>query len=101
MKISSQLQNDLNGIESRKRLLQRKDAGEAYKKQAKYFQPTKNPVLEELEELLFGSKDHSVYAEQKEQQRELNPTIEDLQQHVPNLTKSNLLKPNQQYQQYH
>lgn len=92
MKISTQLLNDLNGIESRKRLLQRKDAGEAYKKQAKYFQPTKNPVLEELEELLFGSKDHSVYAKQKEQQREVNPAIEDLQL-VPDLTKSNTLKP--------
>lgn len=38
------------------RTTQRKDAGQAYKKNAEYFQP-KTPSLNELEELLLGNKE--------------------------------------------
>lgn len=43
-------------FEERKRALQRHNAGNAYRKQAKYFQP-KVPNLSELEELLLGNKE--------------------------------------------
>lgn len=43
-------------FEERKRTLQRKDAGDAYRRQAEYFQP-KVPSLEELEDLLLGNKE--------------------------------------------
>ena len=43
-------------FEARKRALQRHNAGDAYRKQAEYFQP-KVPTLSELEELLLGNKE--------------------------------------------
>ncbi|MFJ7970020.1 hypothetical protein [Psychrobacillus sp. NPDC096389] len=43
-------------FEERKRTLQRHNAGDAYRKQAEYFQP-KVPTLSELEELLLGNKE--------------------------------------------
>lgn len=43
-------------FEERKRLSQRHNAGDAYRKQAEYFQP-KVPTLSELEELLLGNKE--------------------------------------------
>lgn len=43
-------------FEERKRALQRYNAGDAYRKQAEYFQP-KVPTLTELEELLLGNKE--------------------------------------------
>ena len=44
-------------IEQRKRAFQRKDVGQAYRKNAEYYQPKKNPTLAELEDLLLGNKE--------------------------------------------
>ncbi|MFJ8065984.1 hypothetical protein ACIQYS_15255 [Psychrobacillus sp. NPDC096426] len=43
-------------FEERKRALQRHNAGDAYRRQAEYFQP-KVPTLSQLEELLLGNKE--------------------------------------------
>ncbi|TQR08722.1 hypothetical protein [Psychrobacillus soli] len=43
-------------FEERKRMLQRHNAGDAYRKQAEYFQP-KIPTLSQLEEFLLGNKE--------------------------------------------
>lgn len=43
-------------LEERKRAMQRRDAGDAYRKQAEYFQ-AKQPSLSELEDLLLGKKE--------------------------------------------
>ena len=40
--------------DERKRQQLRKEAGDAYKKNADYFQPAKNSALAELEQLLSG-----------------------------------------------
>ncbi|WP_144512079.1 hypothetical protein [Bacillus sp. FJAT-22090] len=50
------ISNQIATFEERKRTLQRKDAGDAYRRQADYFQP-KIPSLEELEDLLLGNKE--------------------------------------------
>ncbi|WP_313893255.1 hypothetical protein [Psychrobacillus sp.] len=46
----------ISNNEERKRAMQRKDAGDAYRKQAEYFQP-KTPSLAQLEDLLLGRKE--------------------------------------------
>ncbi|TQR20786.1 hypothetical protein [Psychrobacillus vulpis] len=46
----------LGSLEERKRALQRKDAGDAYRKHAEFFFP-KAPSLSELEDLLLGNKE--------------------------------------------
>ncbi|MEG0258974.1 MAG: hypothetical protein RR651_03795, partial [Lysinibacillus sp.] len=89
MRISSFIQQDrLASIENNKRVIQRKEAGNAYKKNAQYFQPKKNPVLEELEKLLLGHKDLELYEKDKESQVEMNEVtaaIHELQQTEQNV----------------
>lgn len=48
--------NGMSNLVSSMRAVQRKDAGQAYRKHHDYFQP-KTPSLNELEELLLGNKE--------------------------------------------
>lgn len=50
------MSNQPANFEERKRAMQRKDAGDAYRKQTEYFQP-KTPTLSDLEDLLLGNKE--------------------------------------------
>lgn len=49
--------NEIAAVEQRKRAFQRKDVGQAYRKNAAFYQPRKNPTLTELEDLLLGNKE--------------------------------------------
>ncbi|WP_409367805.1 hypothetical protein [Lysinibacillus sp. 38-6] len=69
---------------NRKKIVQRKEAGDAYRKNAQYFQPKKNPILLELENLLLGRKDQDLYEQHKEDAKDVTPPqqamMQDLQQ---------------------
>lgn len=67
------MSNQIASLDERKRAMQRKDAGEAYRKHAKYFQP-KVPSLTELENLLLGNK------EREEETPEVSAAIKEFQQ---------------------
>ncbi|MGE7130190.1 hypothetical protein [Lysinibacillus xylanilyticus] len=91
MKLSSLIEQErISSYYNRKKILQRKQAGDAYRKNSLYFQPKKNPLLLELENLLLGHTDQDLYEQQKEEFKEVTPQqqaiIEDLQQ-----TKKNVL----------
>ncbi|MFC9541423.1 hypothetical protein ACFTQ7_16325 [Lysinibacillus sp. NPDC056959] len=91
MKLSSLIEQErLSSHYNRKKILQRKQAGDAYRKNAMYFPPKKNPLLLELENLLLGHTDQELYEQQKEESKEVTPQqqaiIQDLQQ-----TKKNVL----------
>lgn len=60
MKLAALLNNRYAEIENRKRALKQKNADEAYKKNAQYFQPMSNPALEQLVDLLTGKKEREV-----------------------------------------
>lgn len=74
---------------NRKKILQRKEAGDAYRKNAQYFQPKKNPILLELENLLLGRKDQDLYEQHKEDAKDVTPQqqamMQDLQQTEKNV----------------
>ena len=76
--------NVLAEVEQRKRAFQRKDVGQAYRKNAEFYHPKKNPTLAELEDLLLGNKDKEsdspeVIAAVKEfQQIEKNKSVLDI-----------------------
>ncbi|MFF2797243.1 hypothetical protein [Lysinibacillus xylanilyticus] len=85
MKLSSLIEQErISSHYNRKKILQRKQAGDAYRKNSLYFQPKKNPLLLELENLLLGHTDQDLYEQQKEESKEVTPQqqaiIEDLQQ---------------------
>ncbi|MDM5246261.1 hypothetical protein [Lysinibacillus sp. G4S2] len=85
MKLSNLIEQErISSHYNRKKILQRKEAGDAYRKNALYFQPKKNPVLLELENLLLGHTDQDLYEQQKEESKEVTPQqqaiIQDLQQ---------------------
>lgn len=72
MRVSDFLLN--NNFEERKRVMQRKEANDAYKKNSIYTQAKKNPMLKVLEDLLSGKtekdlfeKDQSLLNEESEQ----------------------------------
>ncbi|MEK4228250.1 putative metalloprotease CJM1_0395 family protein [Solibacillus sp. FSL H8-0538] len=70
MKIASLIHHVGADFEDRKRALQRKEMGEAYKKNAKYVDANKNPMLKALENLLSGKTEKDLHAadiEAKEQ----------------------------------
>ncbi|MGE7918696.1 hypothetical protein ACQKM9_07065 [Viridibacillus sp. NPDC093762] len=73
MKLAAQLNNQYTDIENRKRALRQKNAGDAYRKTAQYFQPNSNPALEELMDLLTGKKE-------KQHQPQVQAAIRELQQ---------------------
>ncbi|MEK8196381.1 hypothetical protein [Lysinibacillus sp. FSL M8-0134] len=85
MKILNSMEQDrVSSQYNRKKILQRKEAGDAYRKNAMYFQPKKNPLLLELENLLLGRTDQDLYEQQQEKAKEVTPQqqaiMEDLQQ---------------------
>lgn len=70
MKIASLIHHVGADFEDRKRALQRKEMGEAYKKNAKYVDANKNPMLKAPENLLSGKTEKDLHAadiEAKEQ----------------------------------
>jgi len=85
MKLLDVIQQERQSAYSnRKKILQRKEAGDAYRKNAQYFQPKKNPILLELENLLLGRKDQDLYEQHKEDAKDVTPQqqamMQDLQQ---------------------
>ncbi|MFC7686599.1 hypothetical protein [Ureibacillus sp. GCM10028918] len=60
MRLSGLILNDDN-FEERKRVMQRKEANDAYKKNAIYTQANKNPMLKILEDLLSGKTDKELF----------------------------------------
>ncbi|QDQ01159.1 hypothetical protein FOH38_12240 [Lysinibacillus fusiformis] len=90
MKLSNLIQQEsISNNHIRKKILQRKEAGNAYRKNAQYFQPKKNPLLLELENLLLGRKDQDLYEQHKEEEKEVTlqqrAMISDLQQTEKNV----------------
>ncbi|MEE3807715.1 MULTISPECIES: hypothetical protein [Lysinibacillus] len=90
MKISNlREQERISSQYNRKKILQRKEAGEAYRKNAMYFQPKKNPALLELENLLLGRTDQDLFEQQQEKSKEVTPQqqaiMEDLRQTEKNV----------------
>lgn len=67
---------------NRKKILQRKEAGDAYRKNAQYFQPKKNPILLELENLLLGRKDQDLYEQHKEDTKDVTPQQQAMMQEL-------------------
>ncbi|MEK4423939.1 putative metalloprotease CJM1_0395 family protein [Solibacillus sp. FSL K6-1523] len=61
MKISSLLHGFNPDLEERKRTVQRKTVGDAYKKHAKYTDASKNPMLQALENLLSGKTEKDLH----------------------------------------
>ena len=61
MKISTLLRSYNPDLEERKRALQRKEAGDVYKKHAKYADANKNPMLQALENLLSGKTEKELH----------------------------------------
>ena len=82
-------QERLSSPFNRKKFLQRKEAGDAYRKNAMYFQPKKNPLLLELENLLLGRTDQDLYEQQQEDTEVVTPQqlaiMDDLQQTSKNV----------------
>jgi len=70
MKIAQLMTGSSVDFESRKRAIQRKEMGEAYKKTAQYQSP-RNPMLDVLENLLSGKTEKDLHAADQAQ-RELN-----------------------------
>ncbi|MCR8854529.1 hypothetical protein [Lysinibacillus fusiformis] len=90
MKIYNSMEQErLSSPFNRKKFLQRKEAGDAYRKNAMYFQPKKNPLLLELENLLLGRTDQDLYEQQQEDTEVVTPQqqaiMEDLQQTSKNV----------------
>ena len=79
MKIKGISQERIDNIE------RRKEAGNAYRKNAQYFKYDKNPVLVELEKLLSGETDQTQYQEQQEEAPEVKQAIRELQQTEQNV----------------
>lgn len=60
--------------EQRKQAFQRKDVGQAYRKNAEYYYPKKNPTLADLEDLLLGKK------EKESDSSEISAAVKEVQQ---------------------
>lgn len=75
------MSNTVSNFEERKRAIQRKDAGDAYRRQAEYFKP-KAPTLADLEDLLLGNK------EKEKESAEVSAAVREYQQIEHNSTKS-------------
>lgn len=74
MKISSLLHRYNLELEERKRSLQRKEVGEAYKKHAKYADASKNPILQALENLLSGKTEKDLHEADIAARKESQPS---------------------------
>lgn len=82
-------QERMAAIEDRRKILQRKNIGDVYRKNLLYTQLKKNPVLSELENLLLGYKELDLYKKHKEESKEMAPqeqlTIRELSQAKKNV----------------
>lgn len=90
MKIMGLMQRErMAAIEDRRKMFQRKNVGDVYRKNLQYVQPKKNTVLIELENLLLGHKDHDLYEKHKEESNEITPQeqiiIQEMQQDEKNV----------------
>lgn len=65
MKLPQLLSSSTIEIEARKRALQKREAGQAYRKNAQYQSP-KNPLLEALENLLSGKTERDLHTTDQE-----------------------------------
>ena len=79
-------QERVEAIEDRRKMLQRKNIGDVYRKNLQFTQLKKNPVLKELEDLLLGHKEINLFKKHKE---EITPqeqaTIREMQQAQKNV----------------
>ena len=66
MKITSTLQQTSSDFEQRKRLIARKEMDNAYKKNAKFAEASKNPLLAALENLLSGKAEKDLLNQEVE-----------------------------------
>lgn len=73
MKLPQLLSNTNMDIENRKRALQRREMGQAYRKNAQYQAP-KNPLLEALENLLSGKTERDLHTSEQEK-REMDALL--------------------------
>ena len=91
MRISTMMHNVAFESEDRKRALQRREMGEAYKRSAKFVEASKNPVLAALENLISGkaekdlmkadqanAKSFAEKSEEKLEQPEIKKQIDEL-----------------------
>lgn len=89
MKISSLIEQErISTQQSRKKIIQRKEAGDAYRKNAMYFQPKKNPLLLELENLLLGRTDQKLYEQQQEDANEVTSQQQTIMQSLQQTEKN-------------
>ena len=72
MKITSTLQRTSSDFEQRKRLIARKEMDNAYKKNAKFAEASKNPLLAALENLLSGKAEKDLHNQDIEAIKQLN-----------------------------
>lgn len=75
MKIAQLMTGSSIDFEQRKKDIQRREMGEAYKKTRQYQSP-KNPMLEELENLLSGKTEKDLHATDRAN-RELNASVDE------------------------
>ena len=75
MKIAQLMTGTNQDLENRKRAIQRREVGDAYKKNAQY-QAKKNPMLEVLENLLSGKTEKDLHAADQAKREFGTPTSE-------------------------
>lgn len=81
-------QERMAAIEDRRKMLQRKNIGELYRKNLQYTQLKKNPVLTELENLLLGHKELDLYKKHKKESQEMIPQEQATIRELPQAKKS-------------
>ena len=78
MKINSLARGFSSELDERKRSQLRKEAGEAYKKHAQYTDPSKNPLLKVLENLLSGKTEKDLLTQDNANQAENLAVVNDI-----------------------
>ena len=78
MKINSLARGFSSEVNERKRSQLRKEAGEAYKKHAQYTDPSKNPLLKVLENLLSGKTEKDLLTQDNANQAENLAVVNDI-----------------------
>ena len=98
-------QERMAAIEDRRKMLQRKNIGNVYRKNLQYTQLKKNPVLKELENLLLGYKDLDLYKKHKEESKETTPQeqaiLRDLQQPKKSISRHEIMQGATDRNEYH
>ena len=78
MKINSLVRGVSSELDERKRSQLRKEAGDAYKKHAQYTDPSKNPLLKVLENLLSGKTEKDLLTQDNADQAENLAVVNDI-----------------------